>query len=86
MIDLHHIHDLNLISARLHGIDLDVEQHGAALEPLIGAGTRGALSSIESELARVIVHDWPLPHDPVVRALRSAAAAMVERLRGRGPD
>jgi hypothetical protein len=84
MIDLHHIHDLNLISARLHGIDLDVEQHGAELDRLIGAGvgTREALSSIESALARVIVHDWPLPHDPVVCALRAAAAAMVERLRG----
>jgi hypothetical protein len=29
----------------------------------------------------VLVHDWPRPHDPVVRQLRLAAAAMVDRVR-----
>jgi hypothetical protein len=84
MIDLHHIHDLNLISARLHHVDLDVEQHGAELERLLGGGpaVRPALLSIENELSKVIVHDWPLPDDPVVRALRAAAADLVARLRG----
>jgi hypothetical protein len=86
MIDLHYIHDLNLISARLHGVDLDIEQRGAELERLLprGDGARAALLSIENALARLILHDWPLPHDPVVCQLRTAAVLQVERMRRLG--
>jgi hypothetical protein len=83
MIELTHIHDLNLISAKLHGVDLDVERCAAELERLLGAGpaTPDALGSLERAVAKVLVHDWPRPHDPVVRQLRLAAAAMVDRVR-----
>jgi hypothetical protein len=83
MIELNHIHDLNLISANLHEVDLDVERRSAELERLLGAGpaTPAELGSIERAVAKVLVHDWPRPHDPVVRELRLAAAAMVDRVR-----
>jgi hypothetical protein len=84
MIDLHYIDDLNLISARLHDLDLDVERLGADLERIVGdgEGARGARLSIERALAKLVVHDWPRPYDPVVRQLRAAALALVGRLEG----
>jgi hypothetical protein len=88
MIDLYQIHDLNLISARLHELDLDLEPHRVELERLldVGAAAGPALRRIESVLARLVTHDWPRPQDPVVHQLRSAAARMVERLRGLNDD
>jgi hypothetical protein len=86
MIDLNYLHDLNLISARLYHVDLDVEQRRVELECLLGGGDGGrvALLAIESALARIIVHDWPLPDDPVVRELRAQALALVGRMPGPG--
>jgi hypothetical protein len=84
MIDLNYLHDLNLISARLYNLDLDLEQRRVELERLLGGGEGGgiALQAIESALAKIIVHDWPQPDDPVVRQLRAQALALAERMPG----
>lgn len=90
MIDIHYIHDLNLISARFHAVDLDVEQRCAELLPLLDASDTDPLLArikmaqvrrIESQLAQVLIHVWPRPDDPVVHKLRAAAAVMVDRVR-----
>jgi hypothetical protein len=86
MIDLHYLHDLNLISARLYDVELDVERLGADLERLAatGEGGRVALLAIENALAKIVIHDWPLPDDPVVRQLREAALTLARALAGTG--
>jgi hypothetical protein len=86
MIDLHYLHDLNLISARLYDVELDVERLGADLERLAatGEGGRVALLAIENALAKIVIHDWPLPDDPVVRQLREAALILARALAGTG--
>jgi hypothetical protein len=91
VIDLQYIHDLNLISARFHALDLDVETRCEELLPLLEpADERDRLLQrirvakrrrIEQELARIVIHVWPRPDDPVVVRLRALAAAMVDRVR-----
>lgn len=91
MIDLHYIHDLNLISARFHALDLDVEAQCDELLPLLDPGgatdrllqriRMAKMRRIEHELARIVTHVWPCPEDPVVVGMRTLAAAMVERVR-----
>jgi hypothetical protein len=83
MIELTHIDDLNLISAQLHRIDLDVEQRCAELEQLLACGgaAQPVIARIERSLERFVTHGWPRPQDPIVRELYAVAAAMVERLR-----
>lgn len=91
MIDLHYIHDLNLISARFHTLNLDVETQCEELRPLLepeDATDRllqrirmAKMRRIEQELARIVTHVWPRPEDPVVLGLRALAADMLERVR-----
>lgn len=91
MIDLQYIHDLNLISARFHALDLDVETQCKELLPLLepeDAADRllqrirmAKMRRIEHELARIVTHVWPCPEDPVVVGMRTLAAAMVDRVR-----
>jgi hypothetical protein len=86
MIDLYYLHDLNLISARLYDVELDVERLGADLDRFAadGEGGRDALLAIENALAKIVIHDWPLPDDPVVRQLREAALVLSRALAGTG--
>jgi hypothetical protein len=91
MPPLHHIIDVNLISARLHGVELDLEGKFAWFEHCIeslrsdqaAAGKRfaGALHEFEETLLGVLLHAWPRPADPVVMSLRKRARAGLARLR-----
>jgi hypothetical protein len=60
---LHLISDRNLISARYHGIELDIEDACAVLD--LGAQT--------SAFREILLHSWPEPQDPVVVALLASA-------------
>lgn len=92
MIDIHHIQDANLISARFHAIDLEVETLCGELRALLdalldsadAALTRlwlAAVDTIEERLTTLVVHVWPSPKDPVVVRLRAEACRMVDRAR-----
>lgn len=92
MIDIHHIQDVNLISARFHAIDLEVEalcgELMALLDALLDSAdaalTRlwmAAVDVIEDRLTTLVIHVWPSPKDPVVVGLRAAASSMVDRAR-----
>lgn len=92
MIDIHHIQDANLISARFHAIDLEVEalcgELMALLDALLDSAdaalTRlwmAAVDVIEDRLTTLVIHVWPSPKDPVVVGLRAAASSMVDRAR-----
>jgi len=85
------IDEANLISARRHGIDLDLPALWYALlgtydraPPLPDKAFRYELlsrtTSLKNRLRSVIVHSWPRPHDPIVVALRSEAIEMVDEL------
>jgi hypothetical protein len=88
---LHHIVDANLISARLYGIDLDVEGSRASFERYVegrlldkgaaGDGWRARLRQFEDTFLGVLLHAWPDPRDPVVTALLDQARTGLARLR-----
>jgi hypothetical protein len=78
VIDLHYIHDLNLISARFHALDLDVETQCEQLLPLLD---RAAVTDPLLQRIRIVTHVWPRPDDPVVLELRALAAATVDQVR-----
>lgn len=82
MIPLELISDANLISARQHGVELNVEAICAVLDEAIHAAvsdrqncsaSAAQLPDYERLLRDVIVHAWPAPSDPVVIALRDQA-------------
>jgi hypothetical protein len=91
MPPLHHIVDVNLISARLHGVELDLEDNLAWFEECIesmrtdraAADKRFAcaLHQFEDTLLGVLLHAWPEPADPVVMALRKRARVGLAWLR-----
>lgn len=92
MIDIHHIQDANLISARFYAIDLEVEtlcgELLALLEALLLAADAtlarlwiAAVDTLEDRLTTLLVHVWPSPMDPVVVGLRAEASMMLERAR-----
>jgi hypothetical protein len=89
--DLFSIEEANLVSARRHGVDLDLPTLWYALlgtDALAPArpdrSSRYDLVSrtelLKNRLRAVIVHAWPGPHDPVVVALREEAMEMMEAL------
>ena len=90
-IQLHLIEEANLISARRHGIDLDLPgvwarslKSEAAASWLPAEQARHELadrvSLLRNRLRAVIVHAWPLPQDAVVVALRQEASGMMAEL------
>jgi len=90
MIDIHYIQDANLISARFHAIDLDVEALCGELAALLNAPAEKAdaalqkvwmakAEKLEDRLTEVLIHVWPNPMDPVVLSLRALAANVVDR-------
>lgn len=95
MTALHCITDANLISARCHGIELDLDGPCEQLACRVRGGgrTRWNAADEQRELFRqermfraIILHAWPEPHDPVVVALRAQARlglAHVDLLTGR---
>jgi hypothetical protein len=88
---LYHIVDANLISARMYGIDLDVEGSCASFERYLegrmpgkgaaGDGWRSRLRQFEDIFLGVLLHAWPDPGDPVVGALLDQARAGLARLK-----
>jgi hypothetical protein len=88
---LYHIVDANLISARLYGIDLDVEGNCASFERYVegrmpdkaaaGDWWRSRLRQFEDTFLGVLLHAWPDPRDPVVTALLAQARIGLARLR-----
>jgi hypothetical protein len=88
---LYHIVDANLISARLYGIDLDVEGSCASFERDVegrmpdkgaaGEPWRAKLRQFEDTFLGVLLHAWPDPRDPVVTALLEQARIGLARLR-----
>jgi hypothetical protein len=86
---LYHIVDANLISARMYGIDLDVEDNCASFERYVegsdkgtaGDGWRSRLRQFEDIFLGVLLHAWPDPGDPVVGALLAQARAGLARLK-----
>lgn len=89
--DIFPIEEANLISARRHGIDLDLPEvwytllgTDAKALPQPDATVRYDLVSrtelLKNRLRSVIVHAWPRPQDPVVVALRGEALEMMEAL------
>lgn len=90
MTDTCYIQDENLISARFHGIELEVERLGGELVALLSNLVEQAdaalsqlwiagVEELEGLLTRLLVHVWPSPADPVVVSLRAEAAQVVER-------
>jgi hypothetical protein len=67
---LHLISDRNLISARYHGIELDIEDACAVLDPDAHTGL----------LREILLHLWPEPDDPVVLDLLASARRALDRL------
>ena len=85
------IDEANLISARRHGVDLDLPGLWYTLlgpdgppRPKTGTAIRYDLVSrtelLKNRLRSVIVHAWPRPIDPVVVALRREAIEMMDEL------
>lgn len=90
-MDIFSIDEANLISARRHGVDLDLPDLWYMLLGVDGpvqtkteAAARHDLSSrtelLKNRLRSVIVHAWPRPVDPVVVALRREAIEMMDEL------
>jgi hypothetical protein len=89
--DISSIDEANLISARRHGVDLDLPALWYALlgtdapaRPQNETAARYDLVSrtevLKNRLRSVIVHAWPRPIDPVVLALRREAIEMMDEL------
>jgi hypothetical protein len=85
------IEEANLISARRHGVDLDLPNLwymllgvGGPVQPKTETAARYDLLSrtelLKNRLRSVIVHAWPRPIDPVVVALRREAIEMMDEL------
>lgn len=72
---LHLISDRNLISARYHGIELDIEDACGVLDPSAQAGV----------LREILLHLWPEPDDPVVLDLLASARRALDRLASLDP-
>ncbi|MGJ7913886.1 hypothetical protein ACI48D_00210 [Massilia sp. LXY-6] len=90
MLVLYHIIDVNLISARMHGIELDLEASRASFECCVKeikfdkAANRSRcenlLRQFEDTFLGVLLHAWPEPADPVVEALRRLAQTCLAQL------
>jgi hypothetical protein len=89
--DIFSIEEANLVSARRHGVDLDLPTLWYTLLGSDGKPPPVPLPSVhydlvsrtellKNRLRSVIVHAWPRPHDPVVMALRQEAVEMVHEL------
>jgi hypothetical protein len=91
--DIFSIEETNLISARRHGVDLDLPSLWYTLlgtdgmappQPTTSTAIRYNLVSrtelLKNRLRSVIVHAWPRPRDPVVIALRGEAIEMMDAL------
>lgn len=97
MISLERITDKNLISARSHGVEIEIESMCEWLEamdrheglPIWSGAMESMLHSYQASLREVVMHAWPMPSDPVVVALCAWAHAGLEcfnRLRCRVKD
>ena len=81
---LHLIDEANLISARCHGIELDLEgrwRAWSAVKREPEAVPRSTclherMRDLDKPLLDVLLHAWPLPKDPVVIALQHEAECM----------
>lgn len=88
MIYLDRITDINLISARSYGIQIEIESLCDRLAemdrgerwPRWSAAMQSTLEQDEATLRDVVVHAWPMPCDPVVLALRALAYAGLDCL------
>lgn len=68
---LHLISDRNLISARYHGIELDIEE--------------GDVHAQARVLREILLHPWPEPADPVVVDLLASARRVLDHIASPDP-
>lgn len=88
---LYLLEEINLISASIHAVDLDLETlwdaHLPSSPPIAGAvGPSGGYpipacpAALRKRLFAVLIHAWPQPRDPVVVGLVAQARHMLGQL------